>query len=86
LTNFFGKVSFIFFLDLSILKVNSKILILHAEDDWFVPSDRSRELVQICEEKRPKSYPPVKLVEFHKGLELGHAKIYTHKKLYPLIK
>lgn len=70
----------------SILKINSKILILHAEDDWLIPQDRSRDLVKISNEKRPKNYPPVKLIELHKRFGLGHVKIYTHKEIYPIIK
>ena len=59
---------------------------MHADDDMFVPSDRSRELVQLCKEKRPENYPPVQLIEFHERFGLGHAKIYTHQELYPIIK
>ncbi|RNA44948.1 abhydrolase domain-containing 12B [Brachionus plicatilis] len=70
----------------NILKTKSKILILHAEDDMLIPQDRSRDLIKICNQKRPQDYPPVKLVEFHKRFGLGHAKIYTHKELYPVIK
>lgn len=68
------------------MKAKSKILILHAEDDMLIPQDRSRDLMKICNQNRPKDYPPVKLVEFHKRFGLGHAKIYTHKELYPVIK
>ena len=70
----------------SILKIKSKVLILHAEDDMLIPQDRSRDLVKLCDEKRPKDYPPVKLVEFHKRFGLGHGKIYSHKEVYPMIK
>ena len=61
-------------------------MILHAEDDMLIPQDRSRDLLRVCAKSRPKNYPPVKLVELHKGFGLGHVKIYTHKEIYPLIK
>jgi hypothetical protein len=61
-------------------------MIVHAEDDWFVPMDRSRELVKLCKEKRPETYPPVRLVELESKHGLGHVKIYTHKELYPIVK
>ncbi|CAF0712806.1 unnamed protein product [Brachionus calyciflorus] len=70
----------------NVLKSKTKFLILHAEDDMFIPQDRSRDLLKICNEKRPTDYPPVKLVEFHKRFGLGHGKIYTHKEIYPMIK
>lgn len=76
----------IIFVFYSILKTKSKVLILHAEDDMLIPQDRSRDLVKLCNEKRPKQYPPVKLIEFHKRFGLGHAKIYTHQEVYPMIK
>ncbi len=70
----------------SILKINSKILILHAADDWFIPKDHSLDLIKICKEKRPAEFPPVKLIEYHEDLMLGHNKIYLHEELYPAIK
>ena len=70
----------------NIVKISSKIMIIHAEDDWFVPQDRSRELKKICDEKRPKSYPSVKLVELHGSHGLGHCNIHTHKEMYPIVK
>lgn len=70
----------------SLIQTKSKILILHSEDDWLIPQDHSRQLVKILTEKRDKSYPEVRLVEFHSGLGLGHNYIYTHKELYPVIK
>ena len=66
--------------------MNAKILLIHAEDDWFVPVERSRELLKLCEEKRPKDYPPVKLIELDRRFGLGHVKIYSHKEIYPLVK
>lgn len=68
------------------LKTKSKILILHAEDDWLVPIDHSKDLTKFLKEKRFKKYPEVRLVEFHATFGLSHNKIYTHKEVYPLIK
>ncbi len=69
----------------SILKINAEILIMHAEDDWFIPQDHSKELYKICLEKRPKHYPKVTLVEYEKEHGLGHF-IHTHMPAYDLIK
>lgn len=70
----------------NIVRIKSKILILHAEDDWFIPQDRSRDLVEICRKERPNDYPPVKLVELHEKHGLGHCKIGSHAEIYPIVK
>lgn len=70
----------------NLIKTKSKILILHAEDDWLIPQDHSKELMKLLKEKRNKDYPEARLLEFHKGLSLGHNSIYTHKELYPYIR
>lgn len=70
----------------NLMKTKSEILILHAEDDWLVPIDHSKDLVKYLDEKRSKKYPAVRLIEFHKDFGLSHNKIYMHKELYPLIK
>lgn len=72
--------------DENILKINSKVLILHAADDWFIPQDHSIELVKHAKANRPKDFPPVKLMEFHSDLRLGHNEIYTHEELYPVVR
>lgn len=59
---------------------------MHAEDDWLIPQDHSREIKKLLDEKRDKRYGEVRLLEFHSGLSLGHNSIYTHKELYPIIK
>lgn len=71
--------------DKNIVKVKSKILILHAEDDWFIPIQHSVDLYKICKEKRPKGYPECKFVEFKKELGLGHFPS-VHTPVYKLIK
>jgi len=70
---------------LSILKIKQKILIMHAEDDWFIPQWHSRELYSIAEKYRPKDYPKVKFVELGKSFGLGHF-IHTHLPIYQTIK
>lgn len=72
--------------DKNIVKINSKILILHAADDWFIPQQHSLTLIEIAKQERPADYPPVQLVEYHEDLALGHNNIYMHDKLYPTIK
>lgn len=72
--------------DENLLQVKSKVLIVHAEDDWFIPQDHSRELLKLCQEKRPRDYPPVKLVEIEKKHQLGHLKLYSHKEIIPTLK
>jgi hypothetical protein len=71
---------------LSILKINSKILIIHAADDWFIPQRHSYDLMKIVKECRPMEYPPVELIEYAKDLRLGHNEIYRNPELYPAIK
>ena len=61
-------------------------MLLHAEDDKFVPFSHSKQLIQICDKHRPKEYPPVKFVGFDKRHGLGHNSIYTHNEIYPIIK
>ena len=92
------------------LQVKSRVLIIHAEDDWFIPNDHSRgelimyfnidciiklnfkslfkkkELLKLCNEKRSRDYPPVKLVEIEKRPQLGHLKLYSHKEIIPTLK
>ncbi len=68
------------------MRIKSKILILHAQDDWFIPFDRSRELIEIAEQYRPREYPPVRLIELEKEHGFGHCLIYQHKEIYPVIK
>jgi homoserine acetyltransferase len=70
----------------SILEIESKILIFHSEDDWLISRDRSRELVRICEEKRSKQYSPVSLIELHSDHRLGHSNIGSHNEIYPIVK
>lgn len=70
----------------SIQKINAPVLILHAADDYFIPQDHSRELYKIAKATRPATFPPVKLIEYHEDLKLGHNQIYQHEELYPLIK
>lgn len=72
--------------DENILKINSKVLVLHAADDWFIPQDHSIDLVRHAKANRPKNFPPVSLMEFHSDLGLGHNEIYTHEELYPVVK
>lgn len=70
----------------NIQKINAPVLILHAADDYFIPQDHSRELYKIAKATRPATFPPVKLIEYHEDLKLGHNQIYQHEELYPLIK
>ena len=69
----------------NIVKVNTKIMIMHAEDDWFIPQQHSIHLYKVCQSQRPKNFPPVKLVELEKKLGLGHF-LHTHLPIYKLIK
>lgn len=62
------------------------MIIFHAEDDWLIPQDRSRDILKLSNSRRSKEYPPVKLIEYEKALGLGHNNIYTHQELYPLIR
>jgi hypothetical protein len=67
------------------LKINSKIIIFHAEDDWLIPQSHSIELLDIAQKHRPKEYPKVELVKFGKELGLGHFVSY-HMPVYNIIK
>jgi hypothetical protein len=68
------------------VKVNSKILIFHAEDDWFIPHDRGLDLLRIAKTLRPKNYPKVELKVLDKEHGLGHCNIYLHEEIYPIVK
>lgn len=70
--------------DKNILEINSKILIMHAEDDWFIPQYHSVTLKEISK-KRPKHFPEVKFVPLEKELGLGHF-LQSHKPIYTHIK
>jgi hypothetical protein len=69
----------------SILKIKSKIIIFHAEDDWFVPISHAIELAAIAEKRRPKEFPKVELVKYGKELGLGHFVSY-HGPFYEKLK
>jgi hypothetical protein len=68
----------------SILEINSKILIFHAEDDWHVPYQHGFILNEIAQH-RAEHLPPVELVSFGKEFGLGHY-LYSHKSIYTHIK
>jgi hypothetical protein len=70
----------------SIIKINSKIQIFHAEDDGFVPVARAFDLLKIAEAKRPKEFPKVELTVFKKELQLGHSGIHKHEDMYSIIR
>ena len=70
----------------SIIKINSKIHIFHAEDDGFVPVARAYDLLNIAETQRPKEFPKVELTVFKKELQLGHSNIYKHEQIYSIVK
>ena len=59
---------------------------MHAQDDWFIPYDRSRELVEIAQKYRPNSFPPVRLIELEEHHGFGHCLIYKHEEIYPIVK
>ena len=61
-------------------------MIFHAEDDWLITQERSKELIEICRRKRPYHFPSVSLIELQKHHGLGHGKIFTHKEIYPIVK
>ena len=69
----------------SILKIKSKIIIFHAEDDWFIPHTHSVELLKLAETYRPKEYGKVELITYGKEHGLGHF-VHQHEPLYLLIK
>ena len=75
-----------FLLKRSIVKVKSKIMILHAEDDIIVSLEHSKELMESCDKERPKEYPPVKLVEISGDSGFGHSLLYLHDEIYPIVK
>jgi fermentation-respiration switch protein FrsA (DUF1100 family) len=76
---------FIYFdFDSSILEINSKVLIMHAEDDWFVPYHHGLKLYEISK-KRSKKLPPVKFLSVGKEFGLGHF-LQSHKPVYEHIK
>jgi hypothetical protein len=79
------KLNIRFNTDKNIVKIKSKILILHAEDDWFIPLQHSIDLYKICKDKRPKSYRECKFLDFKKELGLGHFPS-LHAPIYELIK
>jgi fermentation-respiration switch protein FrsA (DUF1100 family) len=68
----------------SILEINAKILILHAEDDKSIPYSHGLELYEICQNRR-YDLPPVRFVSVNKELGLGHF-IQSHKPMYEHIK
>lgn len=68
----------------SILEINSKILIMHAEDDWLVPYYHSVQLKEISKQ-RPRHFPEVKFVSFGKELGLGH-NLQSHSIIYSHIR
>lgn len=70
----------------SIVKINSKILIFHAQDDWHVPYYLGLDLFEICKTQRPKDYPKVELVILEREHGLGHSNIYLHENIYPIIR
>ncbi|CAF0732716.1 unnamed protein product [Brachionus calyciflorus] len=67
--------------DMHITEINSKILIMHAKDDTFVPYSHGEELYNLAK----KSKRDVKLVSFEKDLSLGHF-LQSHLPIYDHIK
>jgi len=72
--------------DKNILLIKSKILILHAEDDFLIPHDRGAELYKIAIQKRPKNFPEVTFMSIAANYSAGHCNIYKHEEIYPVIK
>lgn len=70
----------------SIVKINSRILIFHSEDDFFIPHTRAYDLLRIAENQRPKEFPKVELMIFKSELNLGHTNIYKNEDIYPVVK
>lgn len=66
---------------LSITEINSKILIMHAKDDTFVPYSQGETLFKIAK----KAKRDVDFVSFEKDLGLGHF-LQSHMPIYDYIK
>jgi abhydrolase domain-containing protein 12 len=82
----FDHVKLSFANDEHIAVLRVKTLLYHAEDDGEMPFTHSKELAHICRTSRPKDWPTCEYHLFEKSLGLGHSAIYTHKRVYSIIK
>ncbi|XP_046457260.1 lysophosphatidylserine lipase ABHD12-like [Daphnia pulex] len=71
--------------DLHIPKIDSPILILHAQDDAVIPIILAKKLYEVALNKRPAEWPPVQFVEFHYNFGYAHKYICRAPELPSII-
>jgi hypothetical protein len=70
----------------SILKTKSRIMILHAKDDWTISHDHGVGLYSLAKFKRPQDFPRAELHVFDETHGLGHSNIQSYKSLDDLVR